>query len=97
MSVLPDRLAAVKTFEQLFDDLNQRASERPEGSGTVAMLDKGVHAIGKKLVEEAAESWMAAEFQSKEAAAEEISQLLYWAQVMMIAKGLDLDDVYRNL
>lgn len=97
MSVLPDRLAAVKTFEQLFDDLSQRASERPEGSGTVAMLDKGVHAIGKKLVEEAAESWMAAEFQSKEAAAEEISQLLYWAQVMMIAKGLDLDDVYRNL
>jgi len=87
----------VKTFDQLFEELSRRAEERPEGSGTVAMLDKGVHAIGKKLVEEAAESWMAAEFQSKEEAAEEISQLLYWAQVMMISKGLTPDDVYRNL
>ena len=87
----------MKTFDQLFEELSRRAEERPEGSGTVAMLDKGVHAIGKKLVEEAAESWMAAEFQSKEEAAEEISQLLYWAQVMMISKGLTPDDVYRNL
>jgi len=87
----------VKNFEDLFEELQRRAAERPEGSGTVAMLDKGVHAIGKKLVEEAAESWMASEFQSKEDAAEEISQLLYWAQVMMVAKGLTLDDVYKNL
>lgn len=87
----------MKTFDSLYEELAARAQERPEGSGTVAMLDKGVHAIGKKLVEEAAESWMAAEFQSREEAAEEISQLLYWAQVMMIAKGLTPDDVYRNL
>ena len=87
----------MKTFEELFEELQARVQERPEGSGTVAMLDKGVHAIGKKLVEEAAESWMAAEFQSNDDAAEEISQLLYWAQVMMIAKGLSLDDVYKNL
>lgn len=87
----------MKNFDELFAELTARAAERPEGSGTVAMLDKGPHAIGKKLVEEAAESWMAAEFQSNEEAAEEISQLLYWAQVMMISKGLTLDDVYRNL
>ncbi|WP_062078846.1 phosphoribosyl-ATP diphosphatase [Demequina globuliformis] len=87
----------MKNFDDLFAELTARAAERPEGSGTVEMLDKGVHAIGKKLVEEAAESWMAAEFQSKEEAAEELSQLLYWAQVMMVAKGLTLDDVYRNL
>ncbi|WNM25804.1 phosphoribosyl-ATP diphosphatase [Demequina capsici] len=87
----------MKTFEELFAELSARAAERPEGSGTVALLDKGVHAIGKKLVEEAAESWMAAEFQSDDEAAEEISQLLYHAQVMMIAKGLTLQDVYRYL
>lgn len=87
----------MKNFEDLFVELQRRAQERPEGSGTVAMLDKGVHAIGKKLVEEAAESWMACEFQSKDEAAEELSQLLYWAQVMMVAKGLTLDDVYKNL
>ncbi|WP_062526976.1 phosphoribosyl-ATP diphosphatase [Demequina rhizosphaerae] len=87
----------MKTFESLFEELQRRVLERPEGSSTVAMLDKGVHAIGKKLVEEAAESWMASEYQTPEEAAEEISQLLYWAQVMMVAKGLTLDDVYKNL
>lgn len=86
-----------KTFEELFSELAAKAAERPEGSGTVAELDKGVHFIGKKVVEEAAEVWMASEFQSREEAAEEMSQLLYHTQVMMIALGLSLDDVYRYL
>lgn len=85
------------SFNELFDTLSARALERPEGSGTVALLDKGVHAIGKKLVEEAAESWMAAEYQSDAETAEELSQLLYHAQVMMIAKGLTLADVEKYL
>jgi phosphoribosyl-ATP pyrophosphohydrolase len=87
----------VKTFEELWVELNDKAQNRPEGSGTVAALDAGVHAIGKKLVEEAAESWMAAEHEGKDAAAEEISQLLYHAQVLMIASGITLDDVYSYL
>jgi len=87
----------VKTFDDLFTELSAKAEARPEGSGTVAELDAGVHAIGKKIVEEAAEVWMAAEFQSHDEAAEEISQLLYHLQVMMIAKGLSLADVYRHL
>jgi phosphoribosyl-ATP pyrophosphohydrolase len=87
----------MKTFEELFAELGEKALTRPVGSGTVAALDAGVHAIGKKLVEEAAESWMAAEHESKERAAEELSQLFYHAQVMMHALGLDLDDVYRHL
>ena len=87
----------MKTFESLFAELAEKASTRPEGSGTVAALDKGVHFIGKKLVEEAAETWMAAEFQSHDEAAEEISQLLYHVQVLMVAKGITLDDVYRYL
>nr|WP_269326662.1 phosphoribosyl-ATP diphosphatase [Kineosporia mesophila] len=77
--------------------MTHRAQTRPEGSGTVAALDAGVHSIGKKVVEEAAEVWMAAEYESNEAAAEEISQLLYHLQVMMIAKGISLDDVYKHL
>ncbi|MEA4945493.1 MAG: phosphoribosyl-ATP diphosphatase [Propionicimonas sp.] len=86
-----------KTFDGLFAELLHRAATRPEGSGTVRALDAGVHAIGKKIVEEAAEVWMAAEYQSKEEAAEEISQLLYHVQVMMVALGLDLDDIYEYL
>ena len=87
----------MKTFDQLFEQLSETARTRPEGSGTVARLDAGVHAIGKKIVEEAAEVWMAAEYQSDADTAEEISQLLYHLQVMMLALDLDLDDVYRYL
>ena len=87
----------MKTFEDLFDELQHKATTRPEGSGTVEELDRGVHFIGKKLVEEAAEAWMACEHESDEAACEEISQLLYHAQVMMVAKGYSLQDVYRHL
>ncbi|WP_017621485.1 MULTISPECIES: phosphoribosyl-ATP diphosphatase [Nocardiopsis] len=87
----------MKTFEELFAELSEKAETRPEGSGTVAQLDAGVHAIGKKVVEEAAEVWMAAEYESDEAAAEEISQLLYHLQVLMLARGLRLEDVYKHL
>ncbi|GAA4727263.1 phosphoribosyl-ATP diphosphatase [Isoptericola chiayiensis] len=87
----------MKTFESLFAELTEKARTRPAGSGTVAQLDAGVHAIGKKIVEEAAEVWMAAEHESDEAAAEEISQLLYHLQVLMVAKGFTLEDVYAHL
>jgi len=87
----------VKTFEELWAELGEKAASRPEGSGTVAQLDAGVHAIGKKLVEEAAESWMAAEYEGRDRTAEEISQLLYHAQVLMLAAGVSLDDVYAHL
>ena len=92
-----DSVAVSKTFEDLFAELSTKAQQRPEGSGTVRELDAGVHSIGKKIVEEAAEVWMAAEFQSREDAAMEISQLLYHTQVMMLALGLDLDEVYAHL
>ena len=87
----------MKTFEALFAEITQKAADRPEGSGTVKELDSGIHGIGKKVVEEAAEVWMACEHESDAAAAEEISQLLYHLQVMMIAKGFSLEDVYRHL
>ena len=96
----PDSLESLqgrKSFDQLFAELKEKVERREPGSSTVARLDAGVHAIGKKVVEEAAEVWMAAEFQSREQAAEEISQLLYHAQVLMLAKGIALDDVYAHL
>ncbi len=87
----------MKTFDALFAELAAKAETRPEGSGTVAALDAGIHTIGKKLVEEAAESWMAAEHEGADRTAEEISQLLYHAQCLMLATGLELDDVYAHL
>ena len=88
---------AVKTFEELFAELGERSRTRPAGSATVAALDAGVHTIGKKILEEAGEVWIAAEHESDDALAGEISQLMYWTQVLMLARGLTLDDVYRKL
>ena len=87
----------MKSFEELFAELSHKAETRPEGSGTVRQLDAGVHAIGKKIVEEAAEVWMAAEHEGPERTAEEISQLLYHLQVLMLERGIPLDDVYAHL
>ncbi|GAA3628187.1 phosphoribosyl-ATP diphosphatase [Lentzea roselyniae] len=87
----------VKTFDSLFAELTERAATKPEGSGTVAALEAGVHAQGKKVLEEAGEVWIAAEYESDEKLAEEISQLLYRLQVLMLGRGLTLDDVYKYL
>ncbi len=87
----------MKTFDQLFRELKAKAELKDPASGTVRALAAGKHAIGKKIVEEAAEVWMAAEYQSKEETAEEISQLIYHLQVMMIANEISPDDIYRTL
>ena len=87
----------MKTFDELWEQLSATAAAGTPGSRTVRLLEGGVHAVGKKVVEEAAEAWMAAEHESDDRAAEEISQLLYHAQVLMLARGLTLDDVYRHL
>jgi phosphoribosyl-ATP pyrophosphohydrolase len=87
----------VKSFDQLYAELRNTLDTRPEGSNTVALVDAGVHAIGKKIVEEASEVWMAAEHETPEELAEEISQLIYHLQVLMLARGLSPEDVYKTL
>ena len=87
----------MKTFDQLWQELAQKAIDRPEGSGTIAALDAGDHAIGKKILEEAGEVWLAAEHESDEALAEEISQLIYHLQTLMLARGLNPSDIYKYL
>lgn len=87
----------MKNFEQLFVELTEKVAKNDPDSGTVKALNKGKHFVGKKIVEEAAEVWMAAEHEGKEKTAEEISQLLYHLQVMMIACDLKMEDIYRYL
>ena len=87
----------MKSFETLWAELSEKAVTRPEGSGTVDALDAGIHSIGKKILEEAGEVWLAAEHESDEALAEEISQLIYHLQTLMIARGLSINDVYKFL
>lgn len=89
----------MKSFDDLWDELSERNySDGPDQSGTTGkLLAAGVHGIGKKIVEEAAEVWMAAEYESDENLANEISQLLYHVQVLMLSRGIEIEDVYERL
>jgi phosphoribosyl-ATP pyrophosphohydrolase len=87
----------MKNFDELWRELNEISVSKPDGSRTVKQLEAGIHAIGKKIIEEAGEVWIAAEYQSDSELAIEISQLLYHLQVLMIARGIKIDDVYKNL
>ena len=87
----------MKTFDELYAELLRKTTYRDDESGTVRLVDSGVHEIGKKIVEEAAEVWMAAEHEGTDRAAEEISQLLYHVQCLMLASKVSLEDVYRRL
>jgi phosphoribosyl-ATP pyrophosphohydrolase len=87
----------MKRFEELWSELAETAKTRPANSKTIAALDAGIHTIGKKIIEEAGEVWIAAEYQDDEQLALEISQLLYHLQVLMLARGLTLEDVYKEL
>jgi phosphoribosyl-ATP pyrophosphohydrolase len=87
----------VKTFEELYSELQAKVAMNDPASSTARLVGAGVHAVGKKVVEEAAEAWMAAEHESRERAADEIAQLIYHAQVLMLASGVTLRDVYERL
>ncbi len=87
----------MKDFDELWQELSAKALNRPEGSATVAAIDAGIHQIGKKILEEAGEVWLAAEHESNEALSEEISQLIFHLQTLMLARGLTPRDIYRYL
>jgi len=87
----------VKTFEELHNELVTKWAEKDADSSTVDRLNAGVHEVGKKVLEEAAEAWMAAEYEGSARTAEEIAQLLYHTQVLMIAANVSIEDVYRHL
>lgn len=87
----------MKSFDSLWSELSQKHAQRQEGSGTVAAVDAGIHEIGKKILEEAGEVWLAGEYESDEALAKEISQLIYRIQTLMLARGLKPADIYRYL
>jgi phosphoribosyl-ATP pyrophosphohydrolase len=87
----------MKSFESLFTELAEKVAAQSPDSATVIAVNSGVHSIGKKVLEEAGEVWLAAEHEGDEALAEEISQLLYHLQVLMLARNISLADVYRYL
>ncbi len=87
----------MKSFEALWAELGEKIAKNDPNSGTVSLIDSGVHAIGKKIIEEAGEVWIAAEYQSNDELALEISQLIYYLQVLAKARGISLEDIYKEL
>ena len=87
----------MKSFEELWQELGQKLDAADSSSGTVSLVNSGVHSIGKKIMEEAGEVWIAAEYQSDQELALEISQLLYYLQVLAKARGISLEDIYKEL
>lgn len=69
----------------------------PDQSNSARLVQAGVHEIGKKVVEEAAEVWMAAEHESDEQLALEVSQLIYHLQLILIARGVPMAMVEERL
>ncbi len=87
----------MKSFEQLWTELSDKVEKNDSNSASVKLVNQGVHAVGKKVVEEASEAWMACAHEDKNRAAEEISQLIYQTQLLMLAANVSLDDVYKKL
>ncbi len=87
----------MKSFEQLWTELSDKVEKNDSNSASVKLVSQGVHAVGKKVVEEASEAWMACEHEDKDRAAEEISQLIYQTQLLMLAANVSLEDVYKKL
>jgi phosphoribosyl-ATP pyrophosphohydrolase len=85
------------TFDEMLALAQSRKREMPGDSSTAKLFEGGAHAIGKKLVEEAAESWMAARYESRDDLALELSQVLYYVACMMAEKGITMDEVYARL
>jgi phosphoribosyl-ATP pyrophosphohydrolase len=86
----------VKTFDALFAELADKAVARPAGRRPLLRSTPACIRSARRS-SKSAEVWMAAEHESADRTAEEISQLLYHLQVLMLARGLTPQDVYTHL
>ncbi len=87
----------MKSFNALYQELENISRTMPSDSNSASLLAQGIHSIGKKVVEEAAEVWMAAEYEGREQLALEASQLIYHLQLLLIAKGIELSEIEEKL
>jgi len=94
-SVDPADIGAVLT--ELFNLLEQRKAEMPEGSYTTALLGGPQDKLLKKIAEESGEVIIAARDQDKEQLTYEAADLLYHLLVVMVREGLTLEDLAEEL
>ena len=88
-------LAGVLT--RLYQLIESRERERPEGSYTTYLFDEGIDKILKKVGEESAETIIAAKNEETKPLVSEVSDLIYHLLVLLVARGVSLDQVREEL
>ena len=88
-------LAGVLT--QLYTLIESRERERPEGSYTTYLFDQGIDKILKKVGEESAETIIAAKNEETKPLVSEVSDLIYHLLVLLVARGVSLDQISEEL
>lgn len=84
-------------LHELYALVQCRQEERPEGSYTTYLFDKGLDKILKKVGEESAETIIAAKNDDPKQLVAEVADLLYHLLVMLVARDVSLDDVLEEL
>ena len=85
------------SYEGLYRLLEERRDQRPEGSYTTYLFEKGLDKILKKVGEECTEVIIAGEKEDKAETVYEISDLAYHVLVLMVQAGITVEDITREL
>ena len=85
------------SLQGLYDLLYGRNLERPAGSYTTYLFEKGTDKILKKIGEECTEVIIAGKAQDKRETVYELADLAYHAMVLMVQMGITVEDVHREL
>ena len=94
---LPQNEELGGVLAQLYALIESRERERPEGSYTTYLFDKGVDKILKKVGEESAETIIAAKNEDAPALVSEVSDLIYHLLVLLVARGVRLEEIRDEL
>ncbi len=92
-----DEMLSAEILKEVYDVIVDRTIHPKEGSYTNYLFTKGLDKILKKVGEEAAEVIIAAKNKSKEEIRYEVSDLMYHLMVLLVERGLTLEDIYGEL
>ena len=85
------------SLQSLYDMLVSRKEDKPAGSYTTYLFEKGVDKILKKVGEECTEVIIAGKADDKAETIYELADLAYHAMVLMVQMGISVEDVHREL
>lgn len=93
----PDGEEKAKILQEVYDVIVDRTVNPKEGSYTNYLFEKGLDKILKKVGEETSEVIIAAKNKNKDEIRYEVSDLMYHLLVLLVERGVTLDDIYNEL